>query len=248
MTAFNEELYIEDTLLALKNQTYANWELLVVDDGSTDRTGQILDNFAKEDVRVKVFHTENKGRIPALNQGLSEARGEYVAVNDADDVSLPSRFEKQVDYLDNNHTVGMLGTYAKVIDEHSSPTGGEIVAPQEHDKIKRVMLRYNPFVHSSVMYRQQALQQAGSYTDKFLPGFEWEMYAKIMKHWKVANLGEYLVNYRVHAKSLTRTRKAWQRLSNSTRARWFVFRELSYPLWQLPFIFFGILDFLPKRK
>lgn len=244
MTAYNEERYIADTLRALIAQSHGQWEALVVDDGSTDSTPRIISEFSARESRIIPILRENKGRIAALNEAIARARGSFIAVNDADDIPSPDRLAKEVQFLQSHEDHGMVGSYARITDANGIPTGDKIVAPSAHADIRKVMLRYNPFVHSSVMYRKEALESAGPYTDKFLPGFEWEMCANIMRNWKVANIPEYLVLYRIHSKSLTRSRRAWTRFTNATRARWYVFRTLRYPWYYLPLVASGIRDLL----
>jgi len=128
----------------------------------------------------------------------------------------------------------MVGTFARIIDPSDKETGTTITAPTDHKDIKRVILRYNPFVHSSILYKGEALEEAGPYTNKFIPGFEWEIYANIMSSWEVANIPQFLVSYRIHPKSLTRSRKPLKRFLGTTKARWYVFKKLKLPLWHTP--------------
>lgn len=246
VTVFNGAAFLEETLLSFLHQTESDWEAVIINDGSTDGTAACLDRYHSMDGRFRVYHRVRQGRISALNDAISLARGVYIAINDADDVSEPNRLEVQRNFLEQHPEVGMVGSFAEIMKEDGTKTGELISAPLAHEDIHRVLIRFNPFVHSTVMYRREILEAAGPYQDTFLPGFEWEMYVRVMKISHVANMPDVLVWYRIHANSLTRTRSAWKRVWNVTRARWFVFRELSYPFKDFPAVFFGILDVLPK--
>jgi glycosyltransferase involved in cell wall biosynthesis len=246
VTVYNGEMFLEETLLSFLKQTETDWEAIVINDGSTDQTASILDRFQSKDHRFRIYHCNRLGRISALNRALELAVGEYIVINDADDISVSNRLRIQQMFLEKNPDVGMVGAFARTIDSLGKVLPETISAPTSDEDIRRVMIRFNPFVHSTIMYRAPILRAAGVYKDTFLPGFEWEMYVNIMKISHVANIPQLLVDYRIHQKSLTRTRNILKRLINVTRARWFVFREMHYPLRDAPLIFLGVVDVLPK--
>lgn len=246
VTVYNGDAFLEETLLSFLSQTDVDWEAIIIDDGSTDQTAIILDKYQLQDARFRVLHVKRQGRIAALNEALSHARGTYVVINDADDVSEPQRLRTQRVFLEQHPEVGMVGSFAGVMQADGVKTEERITAPLTHADIQRVLIRFNPFVHSTIMYRGDVLRKAGPYQDTFLPGFEWQMYVHIMQIAQVANIPDVLVWYRIHPNSLTRTRSAWRRVWNVTRARWYVFRALHYPLKHFPSVFFGLADVLPK--
>jgi len=219
---------------------------VIVDDGSTDRTKEILDHYAAKDKRFRVYYPEHLGRIPVLNKAVELARGVYLAINDADDVNVPERLELEGKFLDEHPDHALVGSFATKIDTKSEEIGSVITAPTRDTSLRKVMVRYNPFVHSSMLYRREIVEKSGLYSDRFLPGFEWEMYVKLMQYGKAANLPLYLVKYRTHEKSLTWSRKKMKRLMNVTRARFFVWRALRRPLRELPFIFMGVFDLFSR--
>ncbi|MFH0898873.1 MAG: glycosyltransferase family A protein [bacterium] len=246
ITVFNGKTFLNDTLISILNQDVDDWEAIIINDGSTDGTKELLDTFANKDKRLHVFHKPHVGRIKALNEAISLSKGHYVAINDDDDLSHTNRLRTQGEFLDVHPIIGMVGSFARIINENGNDNGKTISAETEDKDIRRIILRYNPFVHSSVMYRRKLLLETGGYTERFMPGFEWEIYAKIMKHAQVANIPETLVSYRSHRSSLTHRRPKWQRLFGVTRARWFVFKELGFSWKQFPFVFMGLVDLLPK--
>ncbi|HVY36214.1 MAG TPA: glycosyltransferase [Candidatus Paceibacterota bacterium] len=246
VTARNVEKYVSDLYKGLRSQTEQRWEAIVVDDGSTDGTADRFEALQREDPRIHLYRENHIGRIPALHRALDNATGAYIAIHDADDISCAQRIEKQVHFLEHHPKVGMVGSFASVIDASGTPTGNVITAPTTHRDIRRVIIRYNPFVHSSVMFRKEALFTNGvsPYSQRFIPGFEWEVYVHVMKKWEVANIPECLVSYRIHETNLTKSRSAIKRLLNTTRARWYVFKTLKLPWYHFPFIFSGVRDIL----
>jgi glycosyltransferase involved in cell wall biosynthesis len=247
ITVFNGDAFLNDTLESLFKQDDDDFEIVVINDGSTDKTSDILCDWVDRESQLRVFNKEHLGRIGALNEGIKQARGRYIAISDADDLSRVDRLRIQAHYLDTHPSVGMVGSYAKVIDDKGLLTGDEIIAPENHVDIVRILLRYNPFVHSSVMYRRDILGGTGGYTSRFIPGFEWEMYAKIIEQAEVATIPEFLVLYRRYPTSLTFRRSWLRRLYGVTRARWFVFRRLKYSWKHVPEVFIGLADLFPKR-
>ncbi|MBT5808372.1 glycosyltransferase family 2 protein [Candidatus Uhrbacteria bacterium] len=245
-TVYNGDAFLNDTLESLFQQDETDFEIIVVDDGSTDKTAEILAEWAQSHPRLRVFSSDHVGRVDALNEALGYARGKYVAISDADDLYRSDRLRIQSAFLDAHTDVGMVGSFAKTINETGEETGVIITAPTTHDEIVNIMIRYNPFVHSSVMYRHDVLDEVGEYSNRFIPGFEWEMYTKVIQRSKVANLPEQLVSYRRYSSSQTFRRSKLKRLCGVTRARWFVFRTLDYRWAHVPEVFMGLLDLLPE--
>ena len=110
MPAYNAELYIKEAIESVKAQTYSNWEIIVINDGSTDKTLEIVNEMAIKDPRIKVYSQSNKGMALATRAGLKLVNGEFTAFLDADDLIAPKRFEKQIDYLNAHKHVDILGT------------------------------------------------------------------------------------------------------------------------------------------
>src|SRR5215831_13102998 len=115
LPVYNGEKYLAEALDSILQQTFNDYELIVIDDGSTDRSSAIIESYVKKDRRVIVHRQDNCGLIMSLNQGSSLARGKYIARMDADDVSLPQRLEKQLDYLEQRPDIGLLGTWIQDI-------------------------------------------------------------------------------------------------------------------------------------
>jgi glycosyltransferase involved in cell wall biosynthesis len=184
-------------------QTFANFELIAVNDGSTDKTAAYLDSIS--DPRLRVFHQNGAGLAAALNRGISLARGRYLARQDHDDLADPNRISKQVEFLDSHPECALIGTRAAIW-VGDTPSGRFHDHPIE-DKILRFELLFNnPFVHSSVMMRKSALDRVGTYTIDPLrqPPEDYELWSRIARHYFVANLPERLTVYREVPSSISR--------------------------------------------
>lgn len=195
MTVYNGEKYLREAMDSILGQTFRDFELIVIDDGSTDNTPKILASY--DDKRIFVFRQNNSGRPKALNRAVVQTKGEYVAIIDADDLALSQRLEKQVKFLDENVELGMLGTAVIEIDE--AKNSEKLVFPPTSDKVlRRTLPKYNPFYNSSIMIRKEVFDKVGLYNEH-LPGSEdYELGVRIAKHFKIANLSEVLIKKRFH--------------------------------------------------
>jgi hypothetical protein len=188
------------TILA---QTFVNFELIAIDNGSIDETAAYLDGI--EDPRVRVYHQADTGLAAALNRGISLARGRYIARQDHDDWASPTRVEKQVGFLDAHPDHALIGTWAEIwIGDR--PTGRFHDHPTDDAALRFELLFNNPFVHSSVMMRKEALDQVGAYTTDPArqPPEDYELWSRIARRFHVANLPERLTIYRDVPSSMSR--------------------------------------------
>jgi hypothetical protein len=184
-------------------QTFTNFELIAIDDGSADETGAYLDNLS--DPRVRVFHQAGAGLAASLNRGISLARGRYLARQDHDDLAAPSRIAKQVAFLDAHPDHALIGTRAEIW-VGDRPSGRFHDHPADDQILRFDLLFNNPFVHSSVMIRKSALDHVGVYTTDPArqPPEDYELWSRIARHYRVANLDERLTVYREVPSSMSR--------------------------------------------
>ncbi len=190
-------------LESILNQSFADFELIAVNNGSTDGTREYLDQIA--DPRVRAFHQEDRGLAAALNRGISLARGRYIARQDHDDLADPSRIAKQVAFLDAHLEHALVGTRAEIW-IGDKPSGRFHDHPTENEILRFDLLFNNPFVHSSVMMRKSALDRVGVYTTDPArqPPEDYELWSRIARHYRVANLPERLTVYREVPSSMSR--------------------------------------------
>ena len=205
ITTYNNELFIADAIESILSQTFQNFELLVVNDGSTDNTSNILASFSDSRIKVLKNH-ENKGIVFSRNLALGHARGQYLAVLDGDDIALPDRLQKQVDYFENRPNLGLLGGQAYGINEQGERNGRILNAPNNPKYVNVRLFFENPFIHSCIMMRTNVFRHIGGYP--ILPLSVTEdlaLYIKIAAFCDVDNLLDYIVEYRRHDTNVTRS-------------------------------------------
>ncbi|HLL90903.1 MAG TPA: glycosyltransferase, partial [Tepidisphaeraceae bacterium] len=212
MNVYNGERFVGAACRSVLGQTLGDLELIVVDDGSTDRTPAILAALAAEDPRVLIVTQPNAGITAALNAGLRRCRGEFVAKMDADDVSLPDRFAKQVAFLRDHPDVLVVGGAWEIIDERDRPIT-TLRPPTDDAAIQATLLRgHAALTHSCAMIRRRALEQVGGYDESFKSNAEdLDLWLRLGEVGKLHNLADVVLRYRIHAASVSETRRAEQR-------------------------------------
>jgi glycosyltransferase involved in cell wall biosynthesis len=202
MSIFNGEVYLREAMDSILGQTFQDFEFIVIDDGSTDGTGEVLLSYAQRDARVHVVRHENRGRAESLNIGIGLAEGKYIARMDADDISLSDRLQHQVSFLDDHPEVGLLGgAFDSIsVDGHVL---NKVQYPTEDMEIRAVMLRYNPFCHPTVMMRKELAVAAGLYRKALLDADDYDLWLRMSERCKVANLAACVLRYRVHSSQVS---------------------------------------------
>jgi hypothetical protein len=196
MPVRNGAAYLDEAVDSVLAQTLEDLELVVIDDGSTDATPDILDRFARSDDRVRVRRIAASGLTPALNIGWREARAQYVARLDADDVALPTRLAKQATFLDDHPRVGVVGS-AYVPLSHAGERLAVVRYPSDDATLRADLRRYNCLPHPTVMVRRAALEAAHGY--RLDQAEDYDLWLRIAERWELANLEEPLILYRHHA-------------------------------------------------
>lgn len=205
MSVYNGEKYLSPAVESILNQTYRDFEFIIINDGSVDKTQDILEEFQKQDNRIKIVSRTNKGLVYSLNEGVSLARGEYIVRMDADDVSAPERLQKQLEYV-QRHDLVVCGTWAEEINTLGNKIK-ELKYPPSTEKIKFYTLLHNPFIHSSVMFRKDVFEKVGGYRAFFKHIEDYEFWTRIVFKYKTGNITEPLLKYRIHEEQITRKKK-----------------------------------------
>lgn len=195
MPVYNSEKYIEQSINSILNQTYKNFELIIINDGSTDGSENIIKKI--NDIRIVYIYQPNQGLAKTLNNGLKLAKGEFIARQDHDDISYPTRFEKQINFFLQNPNHGLVGTWASVVDNEGNKTNSYHKHPTVSSDLKLFLLFDNPFVHTSVMFKREILDNCGYYNEA-LNGLiqDFEYWFRISNAYEIANLPEVLIDYR----------------------------------------------------
>lgn len=200
MCVYNGEDFVGEAVDSILAQTFDDFELIVINDGSTDDTAAVLASY--EDPRVQIFAQSNQGIPKSRNRALQHARGQYIAVLDADDIAHPARLARQVDCLDAHAEVVALGSGYKQVDVLRDRTF-RIIPPTADGAIRRAMITGNPICHSSVMMRRSALERVGSYDERFHYSQDYELWSRLAQVGELRNLPEVLVTRRYHSRSVS---------------------------------------------
>jgi glycosyltransferase involved in cell wall biosynthesis len=200
---FNGERHIRESLDSLIAQTFADFEIVVVDDGSTDNSVAIVNSYGDPRIRL-TRHDRNLGVPATRNEGVAVALGEYVAFLDCDDVALPHRLAKQVACLDADPDLAMVGSWVEIIDNDSRSTGDVWKYAATSEIIKPLLLFQNTFAQSTVMMRKSVLPDP--LYGEFPQAEDYDLWIRIASSHKVMNIQEVLAKYRFHAGSLSRDR------------------------------------------
>lgn len=192
MPTYNAAPHIGDATQSILSQSYRDFELIIVDDGSTDGTLDIIDSF--DDKRITLINRSGSGITGALNRGLREASGKYIARQDGDDISHPDRLEKQVSFLKEHPKVALVGTASKIIDENGRLIDKRHVLrqPTIDDLVQK-----NRFIHGSVMMRRDAVESVGGYDETFKYTEDYDLWLRIAEKHPVRNIDEFLYNLRL---------------------------------------------------
>jgi len=205
--------YLEEAIKSVLNQTYSNFEFLIINDGSTDGTTKVLSEQKKLDKRIKlIIHKVNKGLVYSLNEGIKEARGQYIARMDADDLSYPNRLREQLSYMNNHQDCDVCGTWAKAINENGrqifdmkAPTGS--------------VLKYNfwkpsPLIHPSICIKKSVISKY-KFSAKFPRAEDYELWLRMGKAGiKMNNIPKYLLKYRINSNGISKSNQSEQKESS----------------------------------
>lgn len=204
LPAYNAQGYIRSAVYSVLQQTCADFELIIINDGSTDQSLPILQDMAKRDPRIKLITRENKGLVATLNEGISLAQGTYLARMDADDLCMPARFEKQVAYLQAHRDCVLIGSDVLYIDADGDPIGRMPDIAFGHEKITHDLLRRGwPIVHPAIMMRTEAVKKVGGYGADLVPNEDHDLFLRMGEIGRLENLPEVLLHYRKHATSIS---------------------------------------------
>ena len=213
MPVYNCAPFVKQAVESILQQTYSHFELLVIDDCSTDNTAAIVQNIKDERI-VFIKKEKNTRYTNSLNMGLNLAKGQYIARMDGDDYSLPQRFERQMAAMEADKAIALCGTWYRIMDSE------KVVAyPTESDAIKIALLSYSPIGHPTAFLRKSSLQKLGlSYDSAFEPAEDYRLWTQLAARHTIVNIPEILLNYRVHSTQVSQQKMELQQAhSNKIR-------------------------------
>lgn len=223
MSVYNGEKYLQEAIDSILVQTFIDFEFLIINDGSTDKTEEILKSY--NDPRIKIINNEkNIGLTKSLNKGLRLAKGEYIARQDADDISCDNRLERQIKLLDEKLDIAIVGTNYFRINEK-----GDIIQEikrQEKDKnIKKYLLNGNQLGHGTIMFRKSCIEKVGFYREEFKFAQDYDFVLHFSEKYKLANIPETLYKWRINSNSVSVSRKIIQDRYANLALRLFIERK-----------------------
>lgn len=226
MSVYNGERFLAEAVDSILDQSYQDLELVVIDDGSTDRSAGILEQRRRIDPRLRVFPQSNMGLTRSLNRGVTLSSGRYIARMDADDVADRKRIERQVEFMDAHPAVGLLGTGYYEIDAEGRVLGVKTF-PTDDRTLRAALIRYNPFFHASVMLRREVFAEVGLYDERWPLVEDYEMWLRVAARYQVANLAEPLGMRRYDGVNVS-VRRDSEQLAWGLRLRWAAIRRGQY--------------------
>jgi len=205
MPVYNREKYINDAVVSILTQTFADFEFIIIDDGSTDSTVEILESYHDKRIRL-VKKCENRGNYTARNEGMKMAVGKYICVMDSDDVALPNRIQKQFDFMEANTTFGLCGSFARVLNSDEI-----ISAPEDYAEIKVWSMSNIMFRHPTVFIRKEFLTKYNlKYDNSYRYADDYDFLVKAAHIFPVTNIQEVLIQYRRHPEQISSAHKSGQ--------------------------------------
>jgi glycosyltransferase involved in cell wall biosynthesis len=203
MSVYNGERFLREAVESVLAQTLPNFELLVVDDGSTDSSPEILSSYQARDPRIVVHRQSNQGRAAALNRGFAVAQAPLVARLDADDIAFPERLARQARFLEEHETVAVVGGAVTFIDDRGRAFGAWQY-PLTDREIRKAFAHTTPLVHPAVMLRKEVFDVVGGYRTLFKEAEDIDLWLRIAEQHELANVPEEAICYRIHGGQATR--------------------------------------------
>jgi len=202
MPVYNAEKFLNESIDSILSQTFKEFEFLIFDDGSTDNSLKIINSY--NDSRIKVYSSPvNVGYVKYLNKGIEIAKGKYIARMDADDISLPTRLQEQIDFMEKNPEIGVCGTWVREFGQ-----GDKICKlPSTHEEMRVSQLYFTPIIHPTVIFRKSVIFRFNlRYLEEFLFAKDTEFWVRLSNVTRLANLPKILLKYRTHDKNVTKTK------------------------------------------
>ena len=200
MTVYNDEKYLNKSIESILNQSFRGFEFIIINDGSTDSTTDILNYYSSIDSRIRVFHKTNTGMTKALNFGLSISQGKYIARMDSDDISFPKRLEIEFEFLENNPDIDLIGGAAQIIDDMDNVIGLRNIGVKNP---KKTLSHQNIFQHTDIMFRRSILKKVIGYREKFRNAQDYDLWLRISDVSEIAKIPDILGQWRLNAGGYT---------------------------------------------
>lgn len=206
MSVHNGQSYLAESIESVLNQTFTDFEFIIINDGSTDNTKNIIHNYKSSDRRIRVITNPEKIGLPkSLNTGIKKANGRLIARMDADDLSAANRLELQTDYLNNHPNISVIGGAVTIIG-----TKTKIFYPTSPSVLKFYSIFYNPVSHPAVMFKKESIVLIGMYSEEFQQTQDFELWSRMRTDFLFSNLPQIVLHHRIHRSSVSSQHKVCQ--------------------------------------
>ncbi len=249
MSAFNQASYLKLAIDSILRQSFTNFKFIIINDASTDNTRQIINSY--RDHRIKIItHNFRQGLAKSLNQAIKHAQAKYLARMDADDIACRDRLKTQLDYLETHPQIAACGTAVTLIDAQNRKIGIKHF-PATTTKIRQVILRYNPFIHPSMMLQRKILVDVGGYDESLNGAEDYDLWLRMASKYELININKLLLNYRINPQGVSWANLKYTELQ-ALKARIKALRYYDYSWWQTIYLIKPLLSiFVPgffKKK
>lgn len=243
MTVYNCDQFIRQAIETIQNQTWTDYEFIIVDDGSTDSSLEIINKIAQTDSRIQVIESSHVGRSKALNLAVRSSHGSYIANIDSDDLCENSRFQCQMEFLRTNQEIGLLGTSYNIYDEISKEKYSRIL-PQYDEEIKKLLVKHMYFYHSSIIFRRDIYDTINGYDEQLPVSIDYDFCVRMACKSKIGNLPQVLVTQRLNQTAFFQKINGWVRYKANVKIRFNAWKNFSGNFFELASVInpFGILD------
>lgn len=246
MTVYNHQEFVKSSIKSILSQSIKNFEFIIINNGSTDSSGKIIRKI--KDQRIKFFHfRKNIGRTKCLNFGLKKCKGDYIAIQDSDDISKKNRLKVQSTFLNKNNEIDLVATNYNIIN-YNSKIINKVINKIDLYKYPKKLIFYNYVAHSTVMYRRKIMEELGFYPENFVYAQDYAFYLKLIKSGKIKLLKNILSNLRInHQKSETfRLRRSLLVQIEELKLIWWVIKNIDLNLLDFVKIFMKFLKVIVK--
>ncbi len=204
MPVYDAEAYLQEAIESVLNQTFNDFEFIIVDDASTDNSYKIIEEYSKKDERIVVLKNEkNSGIAETRTKGTKYAKGKYIAVADADDISIRTRFKEQYDYLESHQDCGVVGGFIELFDSDTGKVTGVRKYFEDDERLRKRLFLYCPVAQPVSMIRRDVFYNVGFYDPRYPPAEDLDLWFRIGTKYRFANIQKVLLRYRVHKNSAT---------------------------------------------
>lgn len=232
MPVYNEEKYVQEAIQSILNQTEQNFELIIIDDGSDDRTASILASYTEKNIKM-IRHNTPKGIVKSLNEGIQMAQGRYIARMDGDDIAVPDRFEIQLGFMKNHPDIKITGSFLEIMDETGKKLYDEYFL-QTPEELRNFSTRMRSELAHPTVFADAEVLRSHPYLESYHRAEDYELFSRLCHVYDCAVIPEVLLRYRRHSASVSANRAEQKKTAREIAARNAQYRkDVPREVWEL---------------